>query len=323
MPTEMNTTHKREVSPEFSGSSANKPYEGFLVSSGANIHYFDWLGSGKETHFLHANGFCSGTYAPLLKLLAQDLHIVASDIRGHGDSDSIGIERISHWDIFVNDLKNVAEQRMSPPVIGIGHSLGAVTTYLAAAKYPHLFSKIILIEPVILPKRILRLIALMKLFGIVGLIPHARIARKRKRIFENKDAAFMRFASGRGAFKTWSKDFIDAYLECGILEKDDEKAVLKCNPETEAQIFESVPLDVWKYADKIKCPVLAIRGYHSDSFYSDAASDLKKYIRDYELETVPNAGHFLPMEKPVECAKIIIRFLNRREDARSGIVTPL
>lgn len=301
------------MTPEISAASSVKPAEGFLVSSYANIHYLDWGGNGTEAHFLHANGFCSGTYAPLLKFLADDLRIVASDIRGHGDSDSIGIERISHWDIFVDDLKNVVEQRMSPPVIGIGHSLGAVTTYLAAAIHPHLFSKIILIEPVILPKRILRLIGLMKLFGVVGLIPHARIARKRKRIFENKDAAFLRFASGRGAFKTWSKDFLDAYLECGILEKDDETAVLKCNPETEAQIFESVPLDVWKYAGKIKCPVLAIRGFHSDSFYADAASNLKKYIRDYRLETVPNAGHFLPMEKPVECARIIINFINRQK----------
>ena len=201
---------------------------------------------------------------------------------------------------------------MSPPVIGIGHSLGAVTTYLAAAKHPHLFSKIILIEPVILPRRILWLICLMKLFGIVGLIPHARIARKRKRIFANKDAAFVRFASGRCAFSTWSKDFIDAYLECGILEKDNEKAILKYNPETEAHIFESVPLDIWKYAGKIKCPVLSIRGKHSDSFYADAASDLKKYIPAYELETVSKTGHFVPMEKPVECAKIIFRFINRQ-----------
>ena len=148
------------------------------------MKYFDLGGNGAPLHFLHANGFCSGTYTPLLKFLAGDLRIIASDIRGHGDSDSLGIDRISHWDIFVDDLKNVVEQTISPPVIGIGHSLGAVTTYLAAAKYPHLFSKIILIEPVILPKRILRLICLMKLFGIVGLIPLARIARKRKRIFE-------------------------------------------------------------------------------------------------------------------------------------------
>jgi len=308
----MNIPLNRATVMELSGNSATAPAEGFIVSSGAKIHYLDWQGSGKEAHFLHANGFCSGTYAPLLKFLTRDLRIIASDIRGHGDSDSLGIKRISHWDIFVDDLKNVVEQTMSPPVIGIGHSLGAVTTYLAAAKHPHLFSKIILIEPVILPRRILWLICLMKLFGIAGLIPHARIARKRKRIFENKDAAFLRFASGRGAFKTWSKDFIHAYLECGILEKDDEKAVLKCNPEIEAQIFESVPLDVWKYAGKIKCPVLAIRGRHSESFYADAASDLKKYIPDYELETVPNAGHFVPMEKPVECAKIITHFISRQ-----------
>lgn len=288
------------------------PDEGFVNIPGGRIHFLDWGGNGPQAHLLHANGFCAGTYNPFVKHLTSDLKITASDIRGHGDSIGQTLGRIEHWKIFAEDLKNFIERKMDAPVIGIGHSLGAVTTYIAAAIYPHLFSGIILIDPVILPKRILYLMTMLRWTGLIGKFHLASGARRRKRIFSGKNEALQRFTSGRGIFKTWSPEFVDAYLECGLLEEDENTAILKCDPELEAQIFESAPADAWKYAPMLLCPVLAIRGEKSDTFYPDAASDLKKYIKDYTLVTVANTGHFVPMEKPDECAEIIKNFVKTK-----------
>ena len=288
-----------------------EPKEDYLDTPDGRIHYLDWGGSGPQAHLLHANGFCAGTYSPFVRYLLNDLHIIASDVRGHGGSDLADIKRVRHWDIFAEDLKTLIDQTMSPPVIGLGHSLGAVTTYIAAAKYPRLFSCIILLDPPILPRRMIWLIAAMKCLGLGGKIPLARTARRRRKTFQGKKEALKRFASGHGIFKTWSQEFVEAYLECGLLEKDSETAGLKCDPELEARIFESIPLDVWKYADKVSCPVLAIRGELSDTFRVDAAERLKRKIADCELKTIANAGHFVPMGKPEECAKIILEFLRR------------
>lgn len=288
------------------------PNEGFVNIPGGRIHFLDWNGSGPEAHLLHANGFCAGTYNPFVKHLASDIKITATDIRGHGDSIGQTLGRINHWKIFAEDLKNFIEKKMSPPVIGIGHSLGAVTTYMAAATYPHLFSGIILIDPVILPKRILYLFKALRFTGLIGKFHLASGARRRKRVFSSKNEALQRFTSGRGIFKTWSPEFVDAYLECGLLEEDENTAILKCDPELEAQIFESAPTDAWEFASKILCPVLAIRGEKSDTFYPDAAESLKKYIKDYTLVTIPNTGHFVPMEKPEECALIIKDFIKSK-----------
>jgi pimeloyl-ACP methyl ester carboxylesterase len=201
---------------------------------------------------------------------------------------------------------------MTPPILGIGHSLGAVTTFMAAAKYPHLFSGIVLIDPVILPRRLLGILFVMKLLGLRGNIPLAKTARRRRKIFKGKQEALRLFATGRGIFKNWSKEFIHAYLECGLLEKDAKTAILKCDPELEAQIFESIPLDVWNYAKKITCPVLAIRGGQTDIFFADAAKRLNDIIADFELKTIPNTGHFIPMEKPQPCAQHINDFVHRK-----------
>lgn len=293
--------------------SQTEPREGFLQHPEKGpLHYLNWGGNGPTAHLLHANGFCAGTYDPLIRRLTQHLSVIGSDVRGHGDSLAPRIDKIHHWKIFAEDLRYLVQELTTPPIIGIGHSLGAVTTFIAAAQHPALFSCIILLDPVILPKPHLFTMGLLRLTGLIHQFPLAKGARRRKRIFAGKQEAFDRFTAGRGIFKTWSPDFIDAYLECGLLEEDERTAVLKCDPELEAQIFESVPRDIWRYADKIECPVLAIRGQHSDTFLQEAAESLATRIPDYELQVVEKAGHFVPMEQPDRVADLICDFLARK-----------
>ncbi len=286
-----------------------EPEEGQVEISAGQIAYLDWKGPGPQIHFLHANGFCAGTYAPFLKPFFGSFRVVASDVRGHGKSVMLQAAPIRHWKLFAQDLKVLIERRMAPPVIGIGHSLGAVTTYIAAATYPHLFSCIVLIDPVILPRPLLWMLRIMRLLGLIPWVPLARKARRRKKIFKNKQEAFQRFASGRGIFRSWSEEFVGAYLECGLLEKSPESAILTCDPELEAQIFESIPLNIWSYAASVQCPVLALRGEHSDTFLPGAAARFQRILPDAKLWTVPGTGHFLPMEKPGDCARLILQFI--------------
>ncbi|PIE71883.1 MAG: hypothetical protein CSA22_00560 [Deltaproteobacteria bacterium] len=289
-----------------------EPLQGFVDVRDGKIHYLDWEGEGPRVHFLHANGFCAGTYTPIIRALNESLRVMASDVRGHGDSVQIGIPKITHWNLFAEDLRTLIEKKLTPPVIGIGHSLGAVVTCIAASKYPHLFSGIVLMDPVFLPRPLLWTLAVMRTLGIQGAMPLAKGARRRKRSFKGKTEAFNRFTAGRGIFKTWQEDFIDAYLECGLLEKTDDDVILKCDPELEARIFESVPLNEWRHAGRIKCPVLAIRGAESDTFMEAPARTLEKTIPDMELVTLERAGHFVPMEQPEACTRLILDFIQRR-----------
>lgn len=187
-----------------------------------------------------------------------------------------------------------------PPVCGREH------------RGPQLFSAIILIDPSILPRRRLSWYTALRMIGLAGNRQLAQSARRRRNMFQGKSEALKRFTSGRGIFGSWSKEFVEAYLECGLLEKDAETAVLKCDPELEAQIFESVPQDVWRYAKQIACPVLAVRGEHSDVFTAESAGRLKGIISDCEVVTIADAGHFVPMGKPEKCSQVIIDYINRK-----------
>jgi pimeloyl-ACP methyl ester carboxylesterase len=286
-----------------------EPTEGLLEVPGGTLHYLDWGGDGPPAHFLHGNGFCAGTYAPFLRLLAPDLHVTASDIRGHGESAFDRMPPVRHWNVFAEDLALLVQSVQRGPVVGMGHSLGAVATTLAAAAHPELFSALVLIDPVFFePLRLWR-VAALRLLGMRGHSPLAVQARRRRRVFKGKADLLRVFSAKPGAFKSWAPEFIDAYLECGFLERDAQTAVLRCDPELEAQIFESVPVDVWGYIRRVRCPVLAIRGEQSEVFLEGAAQRLKRRVPTCTLATLPGCGHFPAMEKPEECARVIKSYL--------------
>jgi pimeloyl-ACP methyl ester carboxylesterase len=58
--------------------------------------------------------------------------------------------------------------------------------------------------------------------------------------------------------------------------------------------------------------VQVIRGEHSDVLTADSAERLKRTIVDCELITIPDSGHFVPMENPQECARVIKEFIKRK-----------
>lgn len=282
----------------------------FIHSSDKKIHAIKSGNGDIPLHFLHANGFCAGTYLPFLKLFSDSFTLVATDIPGHGDSDHHGVDIIEHWDIFIDDIKESIIQNMDTPVIGVGHSLGAVITYITAAKYPELFSKIILIDPVIFSEKKLIAIGIAKKAGLLHKsIPLVTGARRRKKTFNSKEEAYARFSTGRGLFKSWPDTFIKAYSEHGLKNDGNGKVSLKCKPETEAQIYESLLLDIWDYPKRIKCPTLLIRGENSDTFDANAAKRLIQKVNKCTLVTIPDSGHFVPMEKAEYCKKAIEEFV--------------
>ena len=87
---------------------------------------------------------------------------------------------------------------------------------------------------------------------------------------------------------------------------------MRCDPELEAQIFESVPLNVWSHLKKIPCPVLVIRGEASDTFSTPAAEGIKAVVPEFAMQEIPRAGHFVPMEQPQACARVILKFLQKK-----------
>ena len=264
------------------------PQDRIVPLGDGGVHLLDWGGGGTPVHFTHANGFNARTYAPVLQGLAGEAHVMASDLRGHG-ATTLPADPAAHdsWRVYPADLIRVLDALGQGPYILAGHSLGGTTSLLVAAARPDLVRSLVLFDPVAVdfPPDIDR-----------DQIPLVVGARKRRAVFPDIDSA-RRAYTGRGAFKTWPTETLDAYLEGG-LKPDPEGWRLACAPDWEAQNFRLGPPDLYAAIDALRCPLTLLFADEG----STSSEELRAYIRARHpaarIERALGTTHFLPMERP-------------------------
>ena len=94
-----------------------------------NIPNFDLGGTGEPLHFLHANGYPPACYQSLFELLQTRYRVIGMLLRPLWDNSNP--KEIEDWKPFSEDLLQFLSQEPRP-VIGVGHSIGAVVTLRAA-----------------------------------------------------------------------------------------------------------------------------------------------------------------------------------------------
>jgi len=284
--------------------------KGNFINTQRGFFHYHSLGDAREQiHFCHGNSLSAGTYFPFLQRLAnQNFKVFASDIRGHGLSTKDRTSSVTSWDIFIKDLEMMVKSISKPPVIGMGHSIGGYFTYAAAALYPGLFSKLILLDPIIHPTRILWLSALIRTIGLSGYHWLPKTTRSKKSEFDSKGDALTHY-SGKGMFKSWKQEFVEAFVDTAIQKDSAVSYELCCNPEFEAQIYETLPLNTWNHLTNIDIPVMVVRGVNSHLFHRSSGQKLSKKIKTSELVELDSLGHFLTMEDPDRVIETILPFL--------------
>ncbi len=285
-----------------------------------NIPHFDLGGDGQPLHFLHANGYPPACYEPLFDLLKTEYRVFGMYLRPlWGNAKP---EEIRSWHPFSEDLLHFLAERMernggggsAEPVIGVGHSIGAVVTLRAALKEPERFKALILIDPVLFtPRRIIlwNFVLAMNL----GERAHPAIAgaKTRRRTFDDLETVFRRYRN-RGIFRYMSDEHLRIYIQ-GITRKAESGYELVYSPEWEAQIYLTSlqDFDIWRNLPKLEVPTLFIRGAETDTFLEGAARLVKKKQPKVKIEALPKSTHILPLERPQEVFGIMQSFLNSLE----------
>jgi pimeloyl-ACP methyl ester carboxylesterase len=246
--------------------------------------------------FLHATGFCKEVWQPVVASLLElrpATKTVAFDLRGHGDSPQV--DEPYRWDLATDDVLFTMGERSG--LVGIGHSIGGAVIARAAALSPDLFSSIVLIEPIILPPPYRR-----------ADIPLAQAAQRRRNRFKSRDVAYERFRSGPMA--TWQPEALAAYVDFGFVDDGDGIAI-KCEPSVEADVFrEGENHDTWDLVPNISVPVTIVAGERSDTHTKPVLDVLEGQFNHPTMVTVPEAGHFLPMERPDIVASLVAEILD-------------
>ena len=273
------------------------------------IPYFDYGGTGPPLHFLHANGYPPDCYQPFLELLKTEYHVFGMLLRPLWQDSKP--ENLRSWHPLSDDLRSFLSSQ-SGPVIGVGHSIGAIVTLRAALHDPSLFKALVLIDPVLfVPGRLF----LWHFFRTIGLgdrvHPLIAGAKKRRRTFEDLDTAFSRYRD-RNIFRYMSDEYLKIYIEGITRPTTDGKYELVYSPAWESQIYRTGlrDFDIWHGLPKLNVPTLFLRGSESDTFLENAAKMVKQKQPQAQVGVLERSTHILPLERPKEVFDIMQSFLN-------------
>lgn len=274
-----------------------------------NIPDFDFNSSGDPLHFLHANGYPPECYKPFLGLLQTQYHVFGMLLRPLWPNSNPN--EIRDWKPFSEDLLQFLGPQPAP-VIGVGHSIGAIVTLRAALQDPGKFRALILLDPVLfVPSRLIA----WKIVSALGLADkvHPLIigAKKRRRGFDNLETVFRGYRN-RSIFRYMSDENLRIYIEGITRSKPDGSYELVYSPDWEVQIYRTglQSFDIWRDLPKLKVPTLIIRGAETDTFLENTARLVKRRQPKVGVETLDKSTHLLPLERPQEVFDILQSFLH-------------
>ena len=129
------------------GARLNRsPTSHSYTSQRLRLHYCDWGNPDKPTMLLvHGMQDHARTWDWFVESFVDDYHIVAPDLRGHGDSAWCMGSGYSHLD-YVYDLSQLVRQGDLGPLTLVGHSLGGTLACLYAGKSPERVARLVCIE---------------------------------------------------------------------------------------------------------------------------------------------------------------------------------
>jgi pimeloyl-ACP methyl ester carboxylesterase len=117
--------------------------------NGVTLHYYRTGGDKPPVVLAHGfsdNGLC---WTPVAEILETDYDVIMPDARGHGRSARIPAapsEEVG-WEMLADDLAGlIAALELDRPAL-LGHSMGAATAALVAARYPERTRAILLEDP--------------------------------------------------------------------------------------------------------------------------------------------------------------------------------
>jgi pimeloyl-ACP methyl ester carboxylesterase len=256
--------------------------------------------AGDPTHLLlsHATGFCKEIWRPVVAEIDARRSvgsITSFDQRAHGDSGAP--PRPFSWDDLASDALAVVAD-LDGPIVGVGHSSGAALLVLAEQAHPGRFAGLVLIEPIIFPPPHRRFED----------SPLAAATLRRRYRFRTREDARLNY-EGKGPFALWRTDALDAYLAGGLRQEGDG-FVLKCDPADEAEFYRTGAMHrAWEGLPEVSPPIILLAGADSDTHPEPFLEALASRMGDPEVEVVPGATHFLPMERPDVVADTVVRLL--------------
>jgi len=278
------------------------------ISQRLRLHYADWGNHGApHLILLHGGRDHCRNWDWVAEDLRADYHIIAPDLRGHGDSawSESGDYSMS---AFVYDLAQLIHQQKLAPVRIVAHSLGGNIALRYAGVFPEAVSKLVAIEgmgpsPEMMAQRTQRGAAERMRAWVADT---RKLAGRIPRRYPTIEDAFHRMqAENRHLTETQAR-----YLTLhGAMQNEDGTYSWKFDNYVRA--FSPVDLaseDLQALWGNISCPILLVNG--AESWASNPEADGRaQYFQDAKVVELEGAGHWVHHDKLAEFLTAVRAFL--------------
>jgi pimeloyl-ACP methyl ester carboxylesterase len=286
------------------------PTSRIYFSQRLRLHYVDWGNPGAPPLLLvHGGRDHCRNWDWVAQALRQDWHVIAPDLRGHGDSQWSPDGNYSMAG-YVYDLAQLIHQQQLAPVTIVAHSLGGNITLRYAGIYPEHVRRLVAIE---------------------GLGPSPRMqaerarktidARMRTWIDEQRGLSGRlprRYASIEDAFKRMQEENTHLSPEQarhltqhGVNQNEDGTYSWKFDNYVRAWApYDMTDGDVEHLWTRIACPTLLV--YGKESWASNPLDDGRiKHFQNAKVVSFDRAGHWVHHDRLEDFLALTRRFLQK------------
>lgn len=262
--------------------------------------FFRKFGKGPPLIILHGLYGSSDNWVSVGRKLSSNYEVYIIDQRNHGKSPH---STQHNYQLLKEDLLEFMDKQSIEKAIILGHSMGGKTAMFFAVDYLEKVSSLIIVD--ISPKS-------YKDTKSTQLLSHSNIINSMYKV------DFSKVKNREDIDKILSQSIppkrVRQFLLKNVSRTKDNKFAWSINLESISNelenIMDGLNIESFKDGNGITgFPVLFIKGEQSDYIESSDKTDIETIFPFAEIDTIPNAGHWLHAEQPDIFIKTIQNFL--------------
>jgi esterase len=264
----------------------------YVTVNGLRLHYLEWGGDTKPAMILlHGIARHAHTFDHIAADLARDYHVLAVDMRGHGDSDWSPDGAYLVED-YVKDIEGLVRQLGIRRATLLGNSTGGRVVQVFAGMHPDLVERLIVED--VGPERPQDIADAF-----------ARQVRQEADGWASEDDLVKQLVTRS---PRTPESILRTYAHFGTKRREDGRLIWKRDPNL---VKGFVVTELWERVSRITSPTLYVIGGASRIVPAATQERLKQTLPNVEIVTMPGLGHYPNEEDLPGFLSIVNRFLKR------------
>jgi len=284
------------------------PASHVYFSQRLRLHYVDWGNEGAPPMLLvHGGRDHCRNWDWVAAHFRDRYHILAPDLRGHGDSQWL-VGSSYNINDYVYDIAQLIHQKQLAPLTIVSHSMGGAISLRYAGLYPETVEKLVVIEGLgPSPKMLAERQAKTHEARITKWIDDVRtLAGRQPRRYATLDDACKRMQDENKHLTHEQAHHLTVH---GSVQNEDGTYSWKFDNYIRAMSPALYDTDeVFHLWSRITCPTLLVRG--TESWASDPVEDGRAaHFQNAECVAMEGAGHWVHHDKLDTFCSLVDRFL--------------